>query len=102
LGTNSAALTLDVASMVAGQKVVVNVEVWDGLQWAGYLADFDGPWRDRQNVLHNSVTLTFSFGSAMVNGVWTPRLSAAGWQVRATFAVTNGPFTTTGGTLVLT
>lgn len=98
VGSNKVVLTLDVAQMTPGMLVDVLCEVWDGVRWSGFHADFDGPWRDKQNVLHNEVSLTFGLGFR--NG--QPVLSIAGWQVRAVFTVTNGPFNTAGGTLEVT
>jgi hypothetical protein len=90
IGSNNVVLTLDVAQLVAGQVVNTIVEVWDTVRWSGFFADFvgPGPWRDKQGVLHNDIAL--SFGLGVRNG--QPVLSGAGWQVRANFKVTNGPF----------
>jgi hypothetical protein len=107
------AMTLDVTSMepgvvdangnlISGQRVWVLLEYWDGLLWTGAKADFTGPWRDRQGVLHNDVTLRFDFGTKFVNGAWVANRSASGWQARVTFTVENGPYDTAGGTLALT
>ena len=101
-GTHKAVLSLDVTNMV-NQVVVILVEYWDGTLWTGTFADFNGPWRNKQGVLQNTVSLSFDFGSiADASGAWVPRVSIPGWQVRAKFTVTNGPFNTAGGTLVLT
>lgn len=103
VGTSKISMNLDVTQMLPGQRVWVLLEYNDGTKWTGAKVDFDGPWRDRQNVLHNDVTLFFDFGSVSVNnGPWTPRVSQAGWQARVTFTVENGPYDTSGGTLALT
>lgn len=103
VGTQKLSFNLDVTQMVAGQKVWMHLEYFDGSLWSGATSDFDGPWRDKQGVLHNDVTLNFDFGSISVNnGPWTPRVSAAGWQARVTFTVEGAPYNTSGGTLTLT
>jgi hypothetical protein len=113
VGTSKMAITLDVAQMVpgvldpngvlvSGQRVWVSLEYFDGNVWTAAKTDFTGPWRDRQGVLQNNVTLRFDFGSVYVNGAWLDRISQAGWQARVTFTVENGPYTTAGGTLALT
>src|SRR5690242_965011 len=74
VGTSEIKMTLDVAQMVpgvidangvlvSGQRVWVMLEYFDGNVWTGAKADFTGPWRDRQGVLQNNVTLRFDFGS---------------------------------------
>jgi hypothetical protein len=103
VGTQKLSFNLDVTQMVAGQRVWMRLEYFDGSVWAAAITDFDGPWRDKQNVLHNDVTLLFDFGFVSINnGPYLPRVSAAGWQARVTLTVEGAPYSTSGGTLTLT
>lgn len=114
VGTSKLSMTLDVTqlpvavvapdgTLLSGGRVWFKLEYFDGATWTTGIEDFTGPWRDKQNVLHNDVTLNFDFGATSVdNGPWIPRLSAAGWQARCTFTVEGVPYNTLGGTLTLT
>lgn len=113
VGTHKGTLTLDVAAMgtpeartVAGQtlNLVVDYSPDAGATWQNLgAAMMTGPWRDKQGVLHNDVSVSFDFGSYSVdNGPWQPRVSVAGWQVRAQVIVNIGSIDTAGGTLDLT
>jgi hypothetical protein len=80
-------------SLISGQRVWVRIEYNPGDGWALLAeADFSGPWHDKQQVLHNDVTLRFTFGGAATQ---------AGWQARVTFTVEGGAYDTAGGTLTL-
>jgi hypothetical protein len=113
VGTHKGTLTLDVAAMgtpeartVPGQSfnLIVDYSPDGGVTWLNLgSAPMEGPWRDKQGILHNDVSVSFDFGSTSVdNGPWVPRVSAAGWQVRAAIVVNVGAINTAGGTLELT
>lgn len=113
VGTHKGVLTLDVTEMgppeartVPGQNfnLIVDYSPDGGATWLFVgSAPMDGPWRDKQGVLHNDVFVAFDFGSTSTNnGPWVPRVSQAGWQVRANIVVNIGAINTAGGTLDLT
>lgn len=112
LNSHKGTLVLDVADMGTpearthpGQTIGIVVDYFDGVQWQnlGKALGMDGPWRDKQGVLHNEITVSFDFGSISVNnGPWVPRLSAAGWQVRAVVVMAGFALNSAGGTLEVT
>lgn len=103
-GISSAALTLDVSGInkSSGQELVFHVFVTDA---AGdvreYFASFDGPWTDKQGALHNTSTMTVSFGSTWNGTQWVPITSTSAWSVKAVITAVNGPITSSSGSLVL-
>jgi hypothetical protein len=100
VGTREFTMVLDVANMPPpprpdppAQQVWILIE-WDrGNGWQELSrSNFFGPWFEKQNVLHNDVTLRFTFGGAVAQ---------AGWQARVTFIVEGAAYNTAGGTLTL-
>lgn len=105
VGTNGCTLTLDVTNLSPPTSFNVQLDYSqdNGASWLplGNTGEMTGPWVDRHGVTHNDNVTTFSLGTKTVNSVDQPTLSQAGWRVRATINVTNGPWASNGGSLAL-
>ena len=105
-GSNGCIFTIDVTNVIAPTTFNVQFDYSPdgGATWLplGNTGEMTGPWVDRHGVTHNDNVTTFSLGTKTVDGVDQPILAQAGWRSRVTVNVTNGPWTTSGGSLVLT